>query len=163
SMRNGLTDVEREDRGNAIASTLPLQQPTLLELPLERQRRVVAAGMVAGQTAAGRPWILRLADVHLDTALALTRGGPVAARRRQAESIISGLRTTAPANDYLTTVVAGDFNTLLGSRESTVRLLRQTFPDGPAPLDVTTFSGPLGFHAVLDHVFVRGAVRAVEV
>jgi endonuclease/exonuclease/phosphatase family metal-dependent hydrolase len=163
SMRNGLTDRNREDRGNAIASTLPLQQPTLLELPLERQRRVVAAALVEGRTAAGVPWRVRVANVHLDTALALTQGGPFAARRRQAESLVAGLSATAPAADQLTTVVAGDFNTVMGSREPAIGYLRRIFADGPAPLDVTTFSGPLGFHATLDHVFVGGRVKSVGV
>src|SRR5262249_21635817 len=67
SMRNGLVDTDREDRGNAIASTLPLQEPTLLELPLQHQRRVVAVATVEGRTSAAIPWTLRLADVHLDT------------------------------------------------------------------------------------------------
>jgi len=163
SMRNGFTDADREDRGNAIASTLPLEQPTLLELPLEHQRRVVAAAVVDGRTTAGASWTLRVADVHLDTAIALFHGGPFAARRRQAEAIVAGLSATAPATDRLTTIVAGDFNTVMGSRESAIGYLRQMFPDGPAPPDVTTFSGPLGFHAALDHVFVRGRVTSVDV
>jgi endonuclease/exonuclease/phosphatase family metal-dependent hydrolase len=163
SMRNGFTDVEREDRGNAIASTLALQQPTVVELPLEHQRRVVAVAVVEGRTSAGTPWTVRVADVHLDTAVALTHGGPFAARRRQAEALVAGLAATAPKADVLTTVVAGDFNTLMGSRESAIGYLRRAFPDGPAPPDETTFQGPLGFHATLDHVFVGGPVKAVDV
>jgi endonuclease/exonuclease/phosphatase family metal-dependent hydrolase len=163
SMRNGLTDRDREDRGNAIASTLPLRHPAVLELPLEHQRRVAAAAVVEGRTTHGEPWTVRLADVHLDTALALMRGGPSAARRRQAEALVTALAATAPGTPHLTTIVAGDFNTIFGSREPAIAYLRRAFPDGPPPVDVTTFSGPLGVHATLDQVFVSGRAAAVEV
>ena len=163
SMRNGFTDRDREDRGNAIASTFALGQPAVLELPLEHQRRVAAVAVVQGRTTRGEPWRVRVADVHLDTALALMRGGPSAARRRQAEALVAALAATAPDTDHLTTIVAGDFNTVFGSREPAIAYLRAAFPDGPAPPDVTTFSGPLGFHATLDHVFVGGRVKSVEV
>ena len=163
SMRNGFTDRDREDRGNAIASTFALGQPAVLELPLEHQRRVVAVAVVHGRTTRGEPWIVRLADVHLDTALALMRGGPSAARRRQAEALVAALAATAPDTDHLTTIVAGDFNTIFGSREPAVAYLRAAFPDAPASSDVSTFSGPLGFRATLDHVFVGGRVKSVEV
>ncbi|MGH9142756.1 MAG: hypothetical protein ACRD2I_16615, partial [Vicinamibacterales bacterium] len=72
SMRNG--DTGDEDRGNAIVSTLPLTEPAAIELPLERQRRVVITAAVEGSTNSGRPWHLSLVDVHLDTALALRHG-----------------------------------------------------------------------------------------
>lgn len=163
SMRNGFTDSDREDRGNAIASTRSLRQPAVLELPLEHQRRVVAAAIVQGRTTHGEPWMVRLADVHLDTALALMRGGPSAARRRQAEALVTALAATAPKTDHLTTIVAGDFNTIFGSHEAAIAYLRRAFPDGPAPPDLTTFSGPFGFHATLDHVFVGGRAKSVEV
>jgi endonuclease/exonuclease/phosphatase family metal-dependent hydrolase len=162
SMRNGFTDADREDRGNAIASTLPLRQPTLLELPLQHQRRVVPVATLEGQTAAGVAWTVRVADVHLDTALALMHGGPFAARRRQAEGLVAGLSATAP-EDHPITIVAGDFNSVLGSNEPAIAYLRGLFPDGPALPDATTFSGPLGFHATLDHLFVGGRVKSVEV
>jgi endonuclease/exonuclease/phosphatase family metal-dependent hydrolase len=163
SMRNGVADLDREDRGNAIASTFALRQPAVLELPLEHQRRVVAVAVVHGRTMSGEPWTVRVADVHLDTALALMRGGPSAARRRQAEALVTALAATAPNADHLTTIVAGDFNTIFGSREPAIAYLRRAFPDGPAPPDVRTFSGPFGFGATLDHVFVGGRVKSVEV
>jgi endonuclease/exonuclease/phosphatase family metal-dependent hydrolase len=161
-MRNGLTDVAREDRGNAIASTLPLLDPAVVELPLEHQRRAVAVAVVEGRTPTGASWTLRVADVHLDTALALRRGGPFAARRRQAEALVAALRATAPKRDRVATIVAGDFNTVLGSHESAMRYLRRAFPATPDGPDTPTFSGPLGFRAALDHVFVDG-VKSIEV
>ena len=163
SMRNGLVDVDREDRGNAIVSTMALGDATVVELPVERQRRVVPAAVVGGRTSAGAPWTVRVADVHLDTALALLHGGPFAARQRQAETLVSALGATAPRAEHLTTIVAGDFNTVMGTREPTIAYLRRAFPDGPPPLEAPTFSGPLGFHANLDHVFVAGRVTGVDV
>ena len=65
SMRNGgLTS--KQDRGNAILSSLPLDELSAIELPFERQRRVAIAATVAGHTRAGTPWSLRVASVHLD-------------------------------------------------------------------------------------------------
>jgi len=43
-MRNGEHEGIAEDRGNAIVSTMPLQRPRLIELPLQRQRRVGGHG-----------------------------------------------------------------------------------------------------------------------
>src|SRR6185436_12044026 len=47
AMRNGAR-ADREDRGNAIASTLPLDDVRVLELPFEHQRRVVPMATVEG-------------------------------------------------------------------------------------------------------------------
>ena len=89
-MRNGTTAVA-EDRGTAILSTMPLADLQAIELPFERQRRVALAATVGGATPSGDVWHLRLAAVHMDTSLALTRGGPVVARRRQAEALVEAL------------------------------------------------------------------------
>jgi endonuclease/exonuclease/phosphatase family metal-dependent hydrolase len=164
SMRNGIIDLHREDRGNAIVSTIPLEDPLLVELPIERQRRVVVATTLTGVTTTGAAWRVRVADVHLDTALALTSGGPFAARRRQAEALIGALSEwRAPAAASETLIVAGDFNTW-GGREPAIRLLDRTYPDTPAAIDEATWRGPLGMHATLDHVFTaRGPARSIDV
>jgi endonuclease/exonuclease/phosphatase family metal-dependent hydrolase len=48
SMRNGdASGVEREDRGNAILSTLPLSDAVAIELPWVRQRRVAVMATVS--------------------------------------------------------------------------------------------------------------------
>ncbi len=166
SMRNGGIVRPVEDRGNAMLSTLPLADPTAIELPLERQRRVAIAASVHGRTHDGRAWTLRLVDVHLDTAIAPWRGGPFAARRRQAEALVGALADETP------TLVAGDFNTWGGAHESALDVLQRAFPlsdrrpstDGVrSPADTRpTFFGPLGFRAALDHAFARG-VRTLEV
>jgi endonuclease/exonuclease/phosphatase family metal-dependent hydrolase len=57
-MRNGGSpDDPAEDRGNAILSTLPLSEPVAVELPGERQRRVVIIAKAA---------TISIAVVHLD-------------------------------------------------------------------------------------------------
>jgi endonuclease/exonuclease/phosphatase family metal-dependent hydrolase len=155
SMRNGERDGSAEDRGNAIVSTLPLSEPRLIELPLERQRRVAVVAAIDGRSGAGRLWHLGLVDVHLDTALALFHGGPFAARRRQVTALLDGLRVSPAFRDGDTVVIAGDLNTWMGRREPAVSLLRDEFPEAqPADL-AATWTGPLGLHASLDHIFVR--------
>jgi len=97
--------------------------------------------------------------VHLDTALALGHGGPFAARRRQAEALVDAL--TGPS--AVPTVLAGDFNTWRGDGEPALALLRRAFPETPRMSDGPTWVGPLGIHARLDHVFVRGPVASARV
>jgi endonuclease/exonuclease/phosphatase family metal-dependent hydrolase len=158
SMRNGFAAGDPEDRGNAILATLPLEAATVIELPIEHQRRAVAVATVSGLTSLGEAWRLKLADVHLDTALALTRGGPVAARRRQADALISELSGGTDA-----TIVAGDFNTWLGNREPAIAALQHAFPGVPPRDHGATWSGPFGLRATLDHVFARGRMRSIRV
>jgi endonuclease/exonuclease/phosphatase family metal-dependent hydrolase len=176
SMRNGLTDRDREDRGNGIVSTLRLDDAQLVELPFEHQRRVAVASTVEGTTHRGSPWRVRVVDVHLDTALAITHGGPFAARRRQAEALVAALTQPAPRAERAlsssrvdepsavaeTTIVAGDFNTW-GGRERALDTLKRAFPDAPDSDAPPTWVGPLGIHATLDHVFARGRVSAIDV
>jgi endonuclease/exonuclease/phosphatase family metal-dependent hydrolase len=157
SMRNGDSSDAPEDRGNAIVSTLPLHSPAVIELPFEHQRRAVALAVVEGRTRAGSGWRLGVVDVHLDTALALTRGGPLAARRRQAAALVEAL-AAAPDD----TVLGGDFNTWLGSREPALKALRRAFPEGDDRA-TTTWKGPLGLHGSLDHLLARGRARLLGV
>jgi endonuclease/exonuclease/phosphatase family metal-dependent hydrolase len=162
SMRNGgnSRDGRAEDRGNAIVSTLPLDDARLIELPLEHQRRVAAAAAVAGRSSLDTPWRLELVDVHLDTALALSHGGPFAARRRQALSLLDALAGRDRPVNAGAMVLAGDLNTWMGDHEPAVRVLSDAFPGTPAAERAPTWRGPLGVHATLDHIFIRGAVSA---
>ena len=167
AMRNSKTDTpaEAEDRGTAILSTLPLADLQVIELPFERQRRVALAATVGGQTGAGVAWRLHLANVQLDTSLALTRGGPIVARRRQAEALLEALsRADLIASTPRTPMVlGGDFNTWLGNKEPAVDVMLRAFPETPArEKNVATWRGPLGTNAALDHVFVRGRFRSVS-
>jgi len=174
AMRNNSLDrpAAPEDRGTAILSTLPLADLEVIELPFERQRRVAVAATVAAQTTAGAAWRLRVVNVQLDTSLALTRGGPLAARRRQAEALLDALGTgSAPgligsrqlARSDLPApmVLGGDFNTWLGHKEPAVHVMLRAFPETPREEDAATWRGPLGAHATLDHVFARGPFRSV--
>ncbi len=169
SMRNGEPargqgDQRAEDRGNAILSTLPLLEPRLVELPLERQRRVVVAAAVEGRTSRGAAWHLDLVNVHLDTAIALLHGGPFTARRRQATALLAALGVSgAHADSDRAMVLAGDFNTWMGDDEAAVRFLTDAFPATPSADRAPTWRGPIGTHATLDHVFVRGAVSPSHV
>ena len=166
SMRNGdhASRDAAEDRGNAIVSTLPLIEPRIVELPLERQRRVAVAAAVEGRTRDGATWRLDLVNVHLDTALALLHGGPFAARARQVRALLDALDSSRhPAAVHDAMVIAGDLNTWRGVREPAVRILRGVFPDTPPADRAATWRGPLGMHATLDHMFVRGAVSTSRV
>jgi endonuclease/exonuclease/phosphatase family metal-dependent hydrolase len=152
SMRNGAAADAFEDRGNAIVSTGALLDPTVIELPLEHQRRAAIAAAVEGITPSGTRWHVRVVDAHLDTALALMHGGPASARRRQADALI-----TALADSNVATVVGGDFNTWL-PREAALQDLREAFPESSSQ-HKATWRGPLGIHANLDHFFARGPVH----
>jgi endonuclease/exonuclease/phosphatase family metal-dependent hydrolase len=123
--------------GNAIISTIPLEDPRTIDLPRERQPRaaVVATVRVNGQE-------LFLASTHLENRLGWLRGlfGD-RARGRQAEALIDGL----PSGHG---IVGGDFNTMLGRDEPAWRLLLKRFPDTPDS-HAPTFRDRL----VLDHLF----------
>jgi endonuclease/exonuclease/phosphatase family metal-dependent hydrolase len=157
SMRNQ-RDGSDEDRGTAILSTLPLADLQVIELPFERQRRVALAATVTGRGASGDDWRLRVAAVQVDTALALTRGGPFAARKRQTEALVEALAMDDAA---LPMIVGGDFNTWLGPKEPALAVMRRAFPDTPAQPATMTWRGPVGMAAALDYVFARGEFRSL--
>lgn len=139
SMRNGPDprDGLREDRGNAILSTLPLSDPLAIEQPFEGSRRV---GVLARITAPGSRSIL-VASVHLHTVslpwrLLVTGNG---ARWREAAALIDVFDRLdleqGPAG--VSTVVAGDMNTWT-TRHTAISLLREHFPDSPDQLPEPT-------------------------
>jgi endonuclease/exonuclease/phosphatase family metal-dependent hydrolase len=126
SMRNG-RDM-REDRGNAIVSTEPLLDPRALELPLARQRRVVAGASVVVRTERG-PERLHVWSAHLE---------PVSSpetlwvfhnpRQGQVRAILSvlGMPVLAGSAPSAGIVLGGDFNTIKnGDDESAYTLARQ--------------------------------------
>ena len=127
SMRNGGPEEPAEDRGNAILATAPLRGLRVIELPMERQRRVaVAATVEVGGTE------VELCSVHLDNRPAWARAWRICGQvqRRQAEGLLgefpaSGGRSpeSAPA------LLGGDFNTWLrGHRQGASRIARARFP-----------------------------------
>ena len=132
SMRNGAR--QREDRGNAILSDLPLTDPVAIELPLEAQRRVTLVASV--QVLGGSP--LRLANVHFDVAGNILRvlgtGGSM--RVRQNDGLTEALSSLDPGNE-VPIVVAGDINTW-SYRETVVLRMLEEYPDSPPPGRVKT-------------------------
>ena len=142
SMRNGAAGNPPEDRGNAILSTLPLSSLAAIELPLERQRRVVP---VASIDVAVEPHLsLRVASVHLSNMVGhhlwlLAE----AARVRQARALAEVLtRKDGPL------VVGGDFNTWFGYHDAGYREVQRSIPTA-RPSDRRPTFGRLR----LDHVF----------
>jgi endonuclease/exonuclease/phosphatase family metal-dependent hydrolase len=154
SMRNGALP---SDRGNAILSTLPLEDAHAVELPLVLQRRVAVSAAI---TLGGQR--LRLVSAHLDP-----RGPPghkwlgAAGRALQAQHLVASVADE-------TVVLGADLNLGRGRYEPTWRLLGDAgFTFGVPP------SSPAWrhtFHAlprlVLDYLLVRdrtGAIRNARV
>lgn len=157
SMANGWADADgaREDRGNAIVSTLPLDDHTAIELPFEGQRRVAASATVRSTTPDGRPLPVRVVSVHLDNRSILSRFQRSfgSGRARQAEALTAAL---ARDSNALPTVVAGDLNTWAPSSwERAVAVLRAHFPHGNATNGPTYAGRPLGVGRTLDHMLFR--------
>jgi endonuclease/exonuclease/phosphatase family metal-dependent hydrolase len=148
SMRNGRLPA-REDRGNAILSTLPLSDLEAIELPLEGQRRVAVGATVGGVTRTGAPWRLRVSSAHFDARLGARRlwwlMAP-AARARQAQSLLSTLPSDIPI------IVGGDFNTWLGTIEPTHGRMLRAFANTPLGPSVGTLKG---LALRLDRLFFR--------
>jgi endonuclease/exonuclease/phosphatase family metal-dependent hydrolase len=143
SMRNGASaDSPSEDRGNAILSNLPLSEPTAVELPGERQRRVVVFAKAAS---------VSVAVVHLDALGGLERlrlFWTPWMRDRQVRF------ATAPLPDG-PLVIGADLNTWHGRDELAARFLGQLFRATPLTID----REGLGLR-VLDYLFFRaGAGR----
>jgi endonuclease/exonuclease/phosphatase family metal-dependent hydrolase len=155
SMRNGL---DNEDRGNAIVSSLPLDDALVIELPFERQRRVAVSSAIRLRTNEGSERRLRVVSAHFDTSVALWRGGPAKARRRQARALIEALR-----DDNGMMIVGGDFNSWWGDDEPAVKDLRAAFPDAKAAGREATWAGPLGAASRVDYLFARLAGSVVDV
>jgi len=152
SMRNGAqSGVDApEDRGSAIVTSLPFAEPVAYELPVVRQRRVVAAGVVAGRTSAGEPWYLHVASVHLENRPEGARN-PERARLEQAHWLLDALPDSGLA------VLGGDMNTWMrGPDEVVVWRARQAYPDTPPIPTGPTYQQAGGvLRMYLDYLFFR--------
>ncbi len=173
--RNGhaLRDGKREDKGEAILSTLPLSDIVAIELPYEASRRVAVAATVHNR----RGDSLRVASAHLISMTApwrILRTGN-SSRQRQALAVVAALRLVelqragadsgalgvcyprcgaGESAEYLiSTIVAGDLNTW-STRETALRHLFEHLPDSPPALSVPT-RGPFP----TDHLLFRRNAR----
>lgn len=156
SMRNGRPDdaFPHEDRGNAILTTLPIANAVLLELPYERQRRVVVVAEVGGHTSTGEPWTLRFASVHFDNRSHMSRvlRSFGAGRTHQARALVDALDTS-----HVPTVVGGDLNTWnSGTGAGAVEVMQEAFPLPAEIADQPTMPLPWPLPDLqLDHLFFR--------
>jgi endonuclease/exonuclease/phosphatase family metal-dependent hydrolase len=149
SMRNGNSvDEDAADRGSAILSTLPLAHPTAIELPGERQRRVVVTAQLASVFDNGSA--VSVGVVHLDALGAPSRlwlFGTTWMRELQLQSIKEFLPDG-------TLVLGADLNTWHGTSEPVVRSLEGLFADTPVTLE----RHGLGLR-VLDYMFFRAGTN----
>ena len=154
SMRNGVeeTDGAREDRGNAILSTLPLSDFIALELPFEGSRKVAVAATVHSQSGDS----LRLVNLHLSVSSTfyrtLTTGNST--RLRQAQGMVEVLsiveaERSPDAPPSIATAAGGDTNTW-SDDETALQQLRIDFPESPPSGGVIT-RAPFP----TDHIFFR--------
>ena len=112
SMRNGS---ERSDRGNAILSSLPLEDAAAVELPFGMQRRVAVSATVR---IAGRR--LRLTSAHLDPRGARARDLlGIAGRRAQVRGLLESMRNA----DSIPRLLGADLNLARQRREPAFRAL----------------------------------------
>jgi len=148
SMRNGSgTGKLAEDRGNAILSSLPLQDIESVELPFAVQRRVALIATVKDHQ--NRPK-LRVAVTHFDTRAPLLDGwifGGPAARKTQAIGFVSAFRKFA--TDGLPFIVGGDLNSYMGSK-SVVDTMSDLAPHTDCGTQPTH-----EFGMRLDHIFAN--------
>ena len=142
SMRNGSSAADpAEDRGSAILSTLALSNPTAIELPGERQRRVVISAQVG---------TFSVAVVHLD-ALGGFRRFRLFWTPWMRNAQVRTITATLPAGAL---VVGADLNTWHGRDELAARHLIQLFRATPLSID----RQGLGMR-VLDYMFFRAGAN----
>jgi endonuclease/exonuclease/phosphatase family metal-dependent hydrolase len=149
AMRNGRAPgpAGPEDRGNAIASTLPLSDVTAIELPVARHRRVAIAATIAGETGGGT-WRARVVSAHLDTVGRWSSLFLFSSylRSRQAARLIDVV------GDADLVVMGADANSWSeGPAEPAIDRLRRALPDTPPPRWQPTFQGIWR----LDYLFFR--------
>jgi endonuclease/exonuclease/phosphatase family metal-dependent hydrolase len=152
SARNGRTERAgaRQDKGNAILSTLPLSDIVAIELPFAAQRRVEVAATVRLTPLDS----LRAVSLHFDVSSTLFRTVVTgnSGRARQGDALLEALRRVElTRGGALATVLAGDANTW-SADETVLKRLRHAFPDSPA------WDGkPTRQIFPTDHIFFRRA------
>lgn len=140
SMRNGVEEYAdgREDRGNAVMSSLPLLDLSAIELPFEGQRRVAAMASIEAPVTRDT---ISFVSLHLDAFAGLSRvlltGS--SSKERQVLGLVDALGLERnvrgkTAGDTRTILVAGDLNTW-SERQTAVMRLVEYFPDSPPVSD----------------------------
>lgn len=155
SMRSGGPGDPAEDRGNAILSTLPLMDPSVLELPVERQRRAAVAATLQVRIG-GEPAPLRLVSVHLENRAPWSRFWriPGAARDAQARDLLRRLASGNALPDPM--VLGGDLNSWWGQQaEGAVRRLRRELPHPTTLESLPTHHWELGLDRQSDYLLFR--------
>ena len=160
SMRNGTNGEIAEDRGNAIV-------PELSSVATTRSAAARAAAACRhrlwcrGKSRSGRRWHLarRRASIRL---LPCSRRS-VRSAAAAGTVFVDALRSRDLNDAEGAAIVAGDFNAWRGSREPAVKLLREEFTDPIDSTDAPTWTGPLGLHARLDGIFMRGLMKRSRV
>ena len=155
SMRSGGPGDPPEDRGNAILSSLPLTDPSVLELPVERQRRAAVAATVQVRVRE-ETTPLRLVSVHLENRAPWSRFWriPGAAREAQAADLLHRLGSPGPLPTPL--VLGGDLNSWWGEQaEGAVRRLRRELPHPAALENRPTHHWELGLDRQSDYLLFR--------
>jgi endonuclease/exonuclease/phosphatase family metal-dependent hydrolase len=146
SMRNG-AGPPYEDRGNAILSTLPLEDLSAIELPFAVQRRIAIAASVRARDRFGVESRLRVAAAHLDARASWRRlwifgwGW----RDRQARALLDALDPEGPS------VLGADLNTWFWPFETAQRRVAAAYPDTAR----TVVPAGASAHGRLDYLFVR--------
>ena len=151
SMRNGCDTRTRQDRGNAILSTVPLMNLKAVELPLMRQRRVAALADVKGKSSDGKDWTLSLASVHFENRASGAPRSWIQGRAKQARALVAALPNTSLI------ALGGDFNTLTGADEPAVRIVGGHFKHSPEHQRSATFVSYAVMRSHLDYLFFRCA------
>jgi endonuclease/exonuclease/phosphatase family metal-dependent hydrolase len=148
SMRNGNSPEDpAADRGSAILSTLPLDQPIAVELPGERQRRVaIIASLAQSSGGAGAPFSVGV--IHLD-ALGSSRRLWVFWTPWMREMQVRAMESLLPKGPL---VLGADLNTWHGKDERAARWLSRLFERTP----VSPERHGVGLR-VLDYLYFRAA------
>jgi endonuclease/exonuclease/phosphatase family metal-dependent hydrolase len=149
SMRNGAL---QSDRGNAILSSLPLEEAHATELPLVLQRRVVVSAAI---TLGGRK--LHLVSAHLDPR------GPPGHRWLGATGRAVQTRHLLASMSEETVILGADLNLGRGRYEPAWKLLGQAGFTFGVPASTPAWRHT--FHAlprlVLDYLLVRDRTGAI--
>jgi endonuclease/exonuclease/phosphatase family metal-dependent hydrolase len=136
SARNGkrAEGERREDKGNAILASLPLDDFVAIEVPLEASRKVAVGARL--ELPDGGP--LRVFSIHFDVSASLSRVliSGNSWRLDQAAALDQAIDRAAtaagetPGERGTATLVAGDFN-VWSADNSALRLFRREYPESP--------------------------------